>query len=70
MPSKKPQLTIRIEEDEYNYLQDWAEKEFMTAPQLAKIILKKAIASHKKEEKSWPKHPEITANHLPAGSTD
>lgn len=51
MPSKKPQLTIRIEEDEYNYLRAWAEKEFMTSPQLAKIILKKAIASHKKEEK-------------------
>ncbi len=51
MPSKKPQLTIRIEEDEYSYLQTWAEKEFMTVPQLAKIILKKAIASQRKEEK-------------------
>lgn len=50
MPSKKPQLTIRIEEDEYLYLQGWAQEEFLTPPQLAKIILKKAIASRKKEK--------------------
>jgi len=50
MPSKKPQLTIRIEEDEYSYLQEWAKEEFMTPPQLAKILLKKAIASKKKEK--------------------
>ncbi|MCC2695231.1 hypothetical protein [Nodularia sp. LEGE 04288] len=50
MPSKKPQFTIRIEEDEYLYLQEWAQEEFMTPPQLAKILLKKAIASKKKEK--------------------
>ncbi|MFL9458066.1 hypothetical protein AB0756_39515 [Tolypothrix campylonemoides VB511288_2] len=49
MPSKKPQLTIRIETEEYAYLIDWAEKEFMGPSQLAKIVLKKAIASQKKE---------------------
>jgi len=47
MPSKKPQMTIRIEEDEYKYLQDWATEEFISVPQLAKIIVKKAIANHK-----------------------
>ena len=47
MPSKKPQMTIRIESDEYEYLQDWASKEFLSVPQLTKVIVKKAIAQHK-----------------------
>ncbi|WP_168495270.1 hypothetical protein [Anabaena sp. UHCC 0204] len=47
MPSKKPQMTIRIEEDEYKYLQDWASKEFLSVPQLTKVIVKRAIAEHK-----------------------
>jgi hypothetical protein len=47
MPSKKPQMTIRIEEDEYKYLQDWATEEFISVPQLAKIIVKKAISKRR-----------------------
>ena len=46
MPSKKPSLTIRIEKDEYEKLKTWAAREFMTPPQLARIILKKAIAEN------------------------
>lgn len=49
MPSKKPQMTIRLEENEYQYLQEWANQEFLSVTQLAKVILKKAIASHQKE---------------------
>jgi hypothetical protein len=47
MPSKKPQMTIRIEPDEYKYLQDWASREFLSVPQLTKVIVKKAIAESK-----------------------
>jgi hypothetical protein len=47
MPSKKPQMTIRIDPDEYRYLQDWACKEFLSVPQLTKVIVKKAIAENK-----------------------
>jgi hypothetical protein len=47
MPSKKPQMTIRIEEDEYKYLQEWAAKEFLTVPQLTRVLVKRAIAENK-----------------------
>lgn len=50
MPSKKPQMTIRIEEDEYKYLEDWAAREFLSVPQLAKVIVKRAIAENKKSQ--------------------
>lgn len=54
MPSKKPQMTIRIEPDEYRYLQDWASREFLSVPQLTKVIVKRAIAENKQtnQEKS------------------
>jgi hypothetical protein len=50
MPSKKPQMTIRIEEDEYKYLQSWASKEFLTVPQLTRVLVKRAIAEQRKLE--------------------
>ena len=50
MPSKKPQMTIRIEEDEYKYLENWATREFLSVPQLAKVIVKIAIAENKKSQ--------------------
>lgn len=40
-------MTIRIEPDEYKYLQDWASREFLSVPQLTKVIVKKAIAESK-----------------------
>lgn len=46
MPSNKPSLTLRIDKDEYEKLKTWAAREFMTPPQLARIILKKAIAKN------------------------
>ncbi|AUB44826.1 hypothetical protein NPM_80011 (plasmid) [Nostoc sp. 'Peltigera membranacea cyanobiont' N6] len=52
MPSKKPQMTIRIEEDEYKYLQSWANKEFLTVPQLTRVLVKRAIAEQKKLEQN------------------
>ncbi|MFM6250178.1 MAG: hypothetical protein ACKPJO_00470 [Dolichospermum sp.] len=50
MPSKKPQMTIRIEEDEYKYLENWATREFLSVPQLAKVILKRAISQNRKSK--------------------
>lgn len=52
MPSKKPQMTIRVEEDEYQYLEEWASEEFLSPTQLAKIIIKRAIANRKKEKRA------------------
>ncbi len=40
-------MTIRIEPDEYKYLQDWASREFLSVPQLTKVIVKKAISENK-----------------------
>lgn len=47
MPSDKPRVTLRLEEDEYKYLEHWASKEFLTVPQLTKVIVKRAIAENK-----------------------
>jgi hypothetical protein len=47
MPSNKPRVTLRLEEEEYKYLEDWASKEFLTVPQLTRVIVKKAIAQNK-----------------------
>ena len=43
-------MTIRIEPDEYKYLLDWASREFLSVPQLAKVIVKKAIAQDKESK--------------------
>ena len=42
-------MTIRLEEEEYKCLQAWADNEFLTVPQLAKVVLKKAIANYQKD---------------------
>ena len=54
MPSDKPRVTLRLEEVEYKYLEDWAAKEFLTVPQLTRVIVKRAIAEHqqKSQQKS------------------
>ncbi|HLO85337.1 MAG TPA: hypothetical protein VK203_10040 [Nostocaceae cyanobacterium] len=52
MPSKQPQMTIRLPEEEYEYLQEWASREFLTVSQMAKVILRRAIAQDKKRQDS------------------
>ncbi|BAZ82978.1 hypothetical protein PN497_21520 [Sphaerospermopsis kisseleviana CS-549] len=47
MPSDKPRVTLRLEEEEYKYLEDWASQEFLTVPQLTRVIVKRAIAQNK-----------------------
>ncbi|WP_414546403.1 hypothetical protein [Nostoc sp. CCY0012] len=49
MPSNKPRVTLRLDDDEFKYLEQWAAKEFLTVPQLTRVIVKKAIARQKEE---------------------
>ncbi len=43
-------MKIRIEEDEYKYLENWATREFLSVTQLAKVIVKRANAENKKSQ--------------------
>ena len=45
MPSDKPRITLRIEPEDMEYLEKWAEEEFLSVPQLARVIMKRAIAT-------------------------
>ncbi|MBD2533189.1 hypothetical protein H6G97_27900 [Nostoc flagelliforme FACHB-838] len=47
MPSKKPQVSIRLDDDEFAFLEQWAEREFMNPTQLVKIIVRRTIAEEK-----------------------
>ncbi len=47
MPSNKPRVTLRMDDDEYKFLEEWASKEFLTVPQLTRVIVKRAIAETK-----------------------
>jgi hypothetical protein len=51
MPSKNPQVSIRLTPEEYEYLQGVAERNFVTLPQFVKILVKKAIAEDKQNNK-------------------
>ncbi|MBW4606896.1 MAG: hypothetical protein KME22_06640 [Hassallia sp. WJT32-NPBG1] len=51
MPSKNPQVSIRLTPEEYEYLQAVAERNFVTLPQFVKILVKKAIAEDKQNNK-------------------
>ncbi|BAZ36720.1 hypothetical protein NIES4101_26400 (plasmid) [Calothrix sp. NIES-4101] len=50
MPSKNPQVSIRLTPDEYSYLQGLAERNFVTLPQFVKILVKRAIAEDKERQ--------------------
>ncbi|HEY9610932.1 hypothetical protein [Allocoleopsis sp.] len=52
MPSDKPRITLRIEPEDMEYLEKWAKEEFLTVPQMARIIVKRAIAARRKNEYS------------------
>jgi hypothetical protein len=47
MPSKNPQVSIRLNPEEFSFLEQWAENEFMNPTQLVKIIVRRAIAEQK-----------------------
>ena len=55
MPSQKPRITLRIDETDIDNLEEWAKEEFLTVPQLARVIVKRAIAewlSDKNQQKN------------------
>lgn len=55
MPSQKPRITLRLDQEDIDRLEKWAKKEFLTVPQLTRVIVKKAIADYfklKNEEDS------------------
>ena len=51
MPSDKPRITLRIEPEDMEYLEKWAKEEFLTVPQLARVIVKRAIATEQRKGK-------------------
>ena len=48
MPSDKPRLTLRLDREEMEFLELWAKEEFLTVPQLARVVVKRAIAEYRK----------------------
>lgn len=50
MPSKNPQVSIRLTPDEYSYLQGLAEKNLMTSLLFVKILVKQAIAEDRQKQ--------------------
>ncbi len=52
MPSQKPRITLRLDKEDIDHLEKWAKKEFLTVPQLTRVIVKKALAQHSKEQSS------------------
>lgn len=47
MPSKKPSITIRVSDEEYEVLKDWAESEYRTVAGLVLALTKKSIDEYK-----------------------
>jgi hypothetical protein len=43
MPTKKPRTTVTFDTDDYEELQQWAESEFRSVPQLILAIVKRAL---------------------------
>ncbi len=52
MATKRPRTTISFDDDEYKELEEWAETEFRTVPQLISVIVKKALIERKTTQQS------------------
>jgi hypothetical protein len=50
MPSQKPRITLRLDQEDIDYLENWAKSEFLTVPQLTRVIVKKTISEHSKSK--------------------
>jgi hypothetical protein len=50
MPDDKPRITLRLDEEDMTKLQSWSKEEFLTVPQLVRVIVKRAIATKDKEK--------------------
>ncbi len=49
MPSNKPRVTLYFDTQEMEILEAWAGREFLTVPQLTRVMVKRAIAEYLKE---------------------
>jgi hypothetical protein len=49
MPSEKPRIQIRFDEEDFGYLEEWSKSEFIPVTQLCRVIILRAIANRKKE---------------------
>ncbi|WP_337907012.1 ribbon-helix-helix domain-containing protein [Iningainema tapete] len=47
MPTKRPRTTISFDPNDYKELEEWAESEFRSVPQLITVIVKKALIERK-----------------------
>jgi hypothetical protein len=54
MPSDKPRITLRLEPEDMEHLEKWAKEEFLTVPQLTRVIVKRAIASWESQQNKPP----------------
>ncbi|WP_206758277.1 hypothetical protein [Nostoc sp. FACHB-190] len=50
MPSNKPKVQIRFEDEDYRYLEDWAKSEFIPITQLCRQLILKAAEQRKSEQ--------------------
>jgi len=49
MPSDKPRVTLYLDKQEMEVLATWAGQEFLTVPQLTRVVVKRAIAEYLKQ---------------------
>jgi cobalamin-dependent methionine synthase I len=49
MPSDKPRVTLYLDTQEMEVLAKWASQEFLTVPQLTRVVVKRAIAEYLKQ---------------------
>lgn len=52
MPSEKPRVQIRFEENDFRFLEKWANSEFIPVTQLCRSIILKAVARKREEEEN------------------
>ena len=49
MPSDKPRITLYLDQQDMEALGAWATREFLTVPQLTRVVVKRAIAEYLKQ---------------------
>jgi hypothetical protein len=50
-PQRNPVLsniTLRLDREDIDWLEEWAKEEFLTIPQLKRVIVKRAVAEYRK----------------------
>jgi hypothetical protein len=53
MPSKKPVITIRVNPEEYEVLQEWADSEFRSVPSLVLAVVRKTLLERKQQHPDY-----------------